>query len=253
MVKLFTCCLLLFISFNSLSQALTDDEKAHITSFIEAIKNKDFKKLMPFISFPIERVYPVPDIQNEIEFVYRYDEIFDDSITQIIVNSDVDIDWEKVGWRGIMLNSGDLWLDEYDWVIRRINVQSKVERERRKTLIAFDKSTIHESLKGFEEPIMLLKTKKHIIRIDALEDEIYRYAVWPIKSSMSEKPDLIINNGSLEYMGSGGNHEYQFHNGEYSYTCQINAMGTVETPPANLLIEKNGVEIMFEAAEIIHN
>lgn len=253
MVKLFTCYFLLFISFNSLAQPLTDDEKAHITSFIEAIKNKDFKKIMPFISFPIERVYPVPDIKNEVEFVYRYDEMFDDSITQLIVNSDIEKDWNKVGWRGIMFNNGDLWLDEYSWTIKRINVQSTMELNRAIALINYDKSIIHESLKKYQVPVMVLETKKHIIRIDLIENDNYRYAVWPNFVLMNEKPDLIIQNGILEYTGTGGNHQYEFTNGEYKYYCQINYLGTEDTPPANLLIEKNGVEILFEPAEIIHN
>ena len=253
MVKLFACFILFFISFNFFAQALTDDEKAHISTFIEAIKQKDFEMLMPFISFPIERTHPVPDIKNVDEFVYRYDELFDDSITQLIVNSDIEKDWSKVGWRGIMFNNGDLWLDEYNWLIRRINIQSKVELDRMNDLINYEKSTIHESLKEFDTPEMILETKKHLIRIDYTGNEYYRYTVWPINTSMSQKPDLIITKGTLEYMGSGGNHQYEFTNRNYRYICQINVLGTSETPPANLLIEKNGTEILFESAEITHN
>lgn len=253
MVKLFACSFLIFISFTFFAQPLTDDEKTHISNFIEAIKQKDFESLMPFISFPIERTHPVPDIKNVDEFVYRYDELFDDSITELIVNSDIEKDWSKVGWRGIMFNNGDLWLDEYNWHIRRINIQSKVEVNRMYDLINYEKSTIHESLKKFDRPIMILETKKHLIRIDYSENDDYRYAVWPVNTAMHQKPDLIINKGTLEYMGSGGNHQYEFTNGDYKYICQINIIGADDTPPANLLIEKNGTEILFEPAEITHN
>lgn len=253
MVKTFILLLLFFVSYNSIAQPLSDEEKTKISQLIEAIREKNYKALMPFISLPLDRQHPVPDINNESEFIYRYDEIFDDSITQLIVNSDIDKDWSKVGWRGIMFNNGDLWLDEYNWTIKRINVQTSSEREKANTLINYDKSIIHESIKEYQTPVMVLETKKYIVRIDLLEDDNYRYAVWPVFALMNEKPDLIIENGSLEYMGSGGNHQYRFTNGEYVYTFHINKMGEEGAPPANLIVEKNGKEIINEPAEIVEN
>ena len=253
MVKILALFLLGLFSFNSIAQTLSDKEKTKISELIEAIKEKNYKALMPFISLPLDRQHPVPDINNESEFIYRYDEIFDDSITQLIVNSDIDKDWSKVGWRGIMFNNGDLWLDEYNWTIKRINVQTSSERKKANTLINYDKSIIHESIKEYQTPVMVLETKKYIIRIDLIEDDNYRYAVWPVFALMHEKPDLIIENGSLEYMGSGGNHQYEFTNGDYKYICRINIISEEDAPPANLIVEKIGKEIVNEPAEIIKN
>ena len=52
-------------------------------------------------------------------------------------------------------------------------------------------------------------------------------------------------------MLSGGNHQYKFNNGEYKY--QISQLATAETDPSNLIVEKNGAEILFAPAEIIRN
>lgn len=245
--------LALLIGTYSHSQELTPQDKTAISNFTEAVKVKDLKKLMPFIAFPIKREYPLPDIKNEAELIYRYDELFDDSITNIIANSNVDKDWSRVGWRGFMLNGGGVWIQDVDYKLISINIQSKEEREKRRAIINYDKVSLHASLKEFESPVMVLKTEKLYIRIDELKDEMYRYAVWPINSPLSSKPDLVISNGTIEYMGSGGNHQYKFNNGEFEYKCQINQLGTAETPPANLIVEKSGAEILYAPAEIIRN
>ena len=242
-----------FLGMNGYSQDLQPDQKAEISNFIAAVKIRDFQKLIPYFSFPIERAYPLPDIKNEVEFINRYDELFDDSITAIIVKSDPNKDWKIVGWRGFMLNNGDLWMSDSDYKVIRINAQSKAERETRQEIIKYDKSVIHESLREFEEPILVLKTSKHMVRIDALKDDLYRYAAWPLNSDISTKPDLINTEGTLEYQGSGGNHQYQFTNGEFVYTLRFNNVGSEDVPPATLIVEKSGVEILSQPAQIIRN
>lgn len=242
-----------FFGMNGYSQDLQPDQKAEISNFIAAVKTRDFQKLIPFFSFPIEREYPLPDIKNEVEFINRYDELFDDSITALIVNSDPNKDWKIVGWRGFMLNSGDLWMSDTDYKIIRVNAQSKAERETRKEIIRYDKSVIHESLREFEAPILVLETSKYMVRIDALKDDLYRYAAWPLNASISEKPDLINKEGTLEYQGSGGNHQYQFTNGEFVYTLRINYVGTEDMAPATLIVEKSGVEILSQPAQFVRN
>ena len=68
---------------------------------------------------------------------------------------------------------------------------------------------------------------------------------------MTEKPDLIVNNGRWEPDGSGGNHRYVFVNGRYKYECWINVLGTNETPPADLKVYKNNKEIVAQPAQLI--
>ena len=252
-MKLIYLLLFALLSSTSFAQEMTPQDKASISNFIEAIKSKDLVKLMPHISFPIKREFPLPDIKNEVEFIYRYNELFDDSITKVIANSNVDKDWSKVGWRGFMLHNGDVWIQEVDYKLSGLNLQSKAEREKRMAIIKHDKATIYPAIKDYESPVMVIQTGKRYVRIDEMKDEVYRASVWPANASTSAKPELILLDGTLEYMGSGGNHQYEFKSGEFVYKCQINVVGTEETPPANLIVEKNGAEMMFEAAEIIRN
>jgi len=252
-MKLIYPIIFALLSSTGYAQELTTQDKESLTNFIEAVKSKDFKKLMPHISFPIKREYPLPDIKNEVEFIYRYTELFDDSITKVIANSNIDKDWSRVGWRGFMLNNGDIWIQEVDYKLTAVNLQSKVEREKRAAIIKYDKATLHPSINEYEYPVIALKTGKYYIRIDEMQNEVYRAAVWPVNEFTNAKPEFIVLDGKLEYMGSGGNHQYVFENGELVYKCQINILGTSETPPANLLVEKNGAEIMFTPDEIIRN
>jgi len=64
-----------------------------------------------------------------------------------------------------------------------------------------------------------------MIRVDELKNGKYRYASWPINSKMSEEPDAVINNGRVIYEGNGGNHRYEFVNGNYTYECSITVVG----------------------------
>ena len=112
------------------------------------------------------------------------------------------------------------------------------------------KNIIHESIRDFKETKLILKTEKYKIRIDKMNDGTYRYASWTKSAEVSEKPDLIINNGKMIYYGSGGNYSYEFFNGEYKYECAVNIIGTESTPPAYLIIYKNNTRILQEDAYI---
>ncbi len=231
------------------SQELKKDDYETVKTFVDYIKNNDIDKLKTIIAYPLKREYPLSDIDNEIEFEKRYNEIFDDSLKNKIISSNIGTDWSTVGWRGIMLNNGDLWLD-YDGRLLSINYQSGFERDKRIELIENDKISIHESLKDFKEPILIIETKKFKIRIDKLNNTKYRYASWSIDSKMSEKPDLIIKDGNWIPEGSGGNHRYEFINGNYKYDCIINVLGADDTPPAELVVYQDDKEILNEQGQI---
>lgn len=240
--------LLMIFKLNS-AQISEEDQHELVENFVELIKNHDLDKLKSQIIFPLRRDYPLPDIKNEIDFIKRFADIFDNTLIAEIVNSDYKNDWDSVGWRGVMFNHGMLWLD-YDGRIIAVNYQSKKEKEH---LISIDKKFIHSSVSEYLQPKLLLETKKFRIRIDELTNGDYRYTSWSVNSKMSEKPDLVIKNGIWLPDGSGGNNHYEFVNGAYKYVCSINVMGTEETPPADLKVFKNGIEILYQSAIIERN
>ncbi len=252
MKKIILAVLLISMVNFAYSQEQTLDKRYRpvVTGFINAVKSGNIEKLSSKIRYPLNRTYPIPPIKNKQEFVKRYKEVFDDNLTKKIVNSKVEADWNDVGWRGIMLLNGELWLDT-DGKLIAINHQSRLEAKEQARLINVDKSSLHPSISNFTQPVLIFETAQYRIRIDDLGSNNYRYASWPIKSKMSDKPKLILTNGKFTPDGSGGNHNYQFKSGDYLYTCFITVIGEKGTPPAQLVISKAGKEILSQPAKKI--
>lgn len=234
---------------DSYSQLSKTEYEDVVEYFVNCIKNSDIDNLDSIISYPIERPYPIPSIKNKQELKKRYSEIFDDSLTSIISNSNIKKDWTDMGWRGIMLYSGIVWLD-YDGRFIMSNYKSENEKLIEEKWINYQRDLLHSDLKEFKKPIHIIETNRFIVRIDQLENNDYRYASWSIDSDISNKPDLIINNGVWNPDGNGGNHHFTFTNGEYSYTVYVNVLRSDETPPFNLVVSKNEKVILSQPAEL---
>lgn len=253
MKKIFLSFLLICTTSLIYAQDQTLDKKYHpiVADFIKLVKSGNVQKLSSKIKYPLNRAYPISPIKNKQEFVKRYKEVFDDNLIKKIINSKVETDWSDVGWRGIMLLRGELWLD-IDGKLTAVNHQSKLEAKEQARLINVEKNSVHPSIRNFEQPVLVLETAQYRIRIDDLGNNNYRYAAWPIKSKMSDKPKLILTNGKFKPDGSGGNHNYQFKSGDYVYTCFIIVMGEKDAPPAQLVITKAGKQILYQPAKKIN-
>ncbi|SHF25910.1 hypothetical protein [Pedobacter caeni] len=250
-MKKLIATLLLILNFSLVfGQGIKPEYERVISDFINCVKSGNRKKLADKIAFPFERQYPIPDIKNKTEFLRRYKEVFDDQLIKMILDSKPSADWTDVGWRGIMLFRGDLWLD-YDGRLVAVNYQSEAEKKKRTALIEMEKNQLHRSIKQFEIPVQLLETSKFKIRIDDLGEGNYRYASWSLKNKMSDQPDLILKNGKFISEGSGGNHRFEFKSGDYVYDCLIMVMRGKDTPPAMLTIYKGDKEILSQAAKVI--
>ena len=149
-----------------------------------------------------------------------------------------------------MLLNGQLWID-YDGKILGVVYQSKVESIEKEKLINAERKSLHPSIKEYKQPIHILETTKFRIRIDDLGNGKYRYTSWSINNKMSEKPDIILDNGEYIPEGSGGNHTYEFKNKEFIYDCAIIVMGEDVSPPARLTIYKGDKEIISQKAQIV--
>jgi len=222
-----------------------------ITEFINIIKDQNMEELCNRISFPFERKYPLPDIKSKDEFLGRYHEVFDDSLIKIITRSNPESDWSFGGWRGIMFLHGELWLDYEVGTLKSVSYQSKFEIKRRAELIDSEKKDLYLEIRDFKEPVLLLETDRYRIRIDDLGKWNYRYASWPIKNSMREKPEIVLKKGKLQFVGSGGDHYFEFRHGDFSYECSIDFTGPDDIPPATLTVKKGGKVIISQNAKII--
>ena len=250
MRKLIYFAFIIFSIQNSFGQDLKPEYQKFVKSFIANIKSNNKEGVATFISFPLGREYPIPAVKNKTDFIKRYDQIFDATLKKEIINSNPAKDWSEMGWRGIMLGQGDIWMDTTGKIIT-INYQSQAEIDFKNKLISSEKGKLHPSIATFKAPVYILETSKFRIRIDDLGNENYRYASWSIKNPMSEKPDLVITNGKWISDGSGGNSHFEFKKGAYLYECYIIIIGTSDSPPAQLTISQNDKEILNQDAKIV--
>lgn len=248
-INIFLIVLIFCHSFVS-GQDLKPEYQKFIKTFISNVKNDKKEAVSNMISYPFKREYPIPEIKNKAEFVKRYTEIFDSTLRDEIIKSNPANDWSEMGWRGIMLNQGTIWIDT-DGRLISINYQSKFESDLKNKLIAADKTKLHPSIAKFKAPECVLETSKFRVRIDDLGNNNYRYASWSIKKEMNEEPDLIIPKGQLILDGNGGNHRYEFKKGQYIYECNISPLREKGTAPANLTIYQNKKVILSQDAEIV--
>ncbi|MCC9017759.1 hypothetical protein [Flavobacterium lipolyticum] len=160
---------------NTSGQDLKPEYQKFVKKFIDNVKNDRKEAVAEAIKYPLRRDNPIPSIKNKAELVKRYAEIFDTELKAEISQSDATKDWSEVGWRGIMLNQGTLWMDT-DGKVFSINYQSKVESDLKNKLIASEKSKLHPSIAKFKEPQIIIETSKFRVRIDDLGNDTYRYA-----------------------------------------------------------------------------
>lgn len=248
-INVFFIVLIFCSSFVS-GQDLKPEYQKFIKKFISNIKNDKKEAVANMISYPFKREYPIPAIKDKADFIKRYSEIFDVKLKSEVIKSNPAKDWSEVGWRGIMLNQGTIWIDT-DGRLISINYQSKFESDLKNKLIAADKIKLHSSIAKFKAPECVLETSKFRVRIDDLGNDNFRYASWSIKKGMNQEPDLVISNGKWFQEGTGGNHRFEFKKGQYIYECYISPMREKGTAPARLTIYQNKKVILSQDAEIV--
>jgi hypothetical protein len=218
-----------------------------VKNIVNVFKSENISSISKLVSYPLEREYPIPPIRNESEFIARFNQLFDHDLRRAIVSSNIARDWNEVGWRGIMLNDGDIWLD-YDGKIMSINYQSKAEKNLKNYISARGRGSLHRSVNAYAQSIIQWNTKRFYIRVDDVGQGQLRYAAWPVGTKTTDKPDIVLLNGELVFDGSGRNHRYIFKNGDFSYQLNINALNAGELLPGTLEVYKGNKRLLSEAA-----
>lgn len=221
-----------------------------VKSFIAPFKTQDIAAITAFIEFPLYRPYPIENIQDSTEFASRFEEFFDAELISEITASDPEKNWRKMGYQGIMLNKGSLWLDPYERKLISVNHKNPKTNRLLERATVLQKANLHSSLRDFETAVLLMTTEKFTIRIDRLKDGEYRYASWGRSKKMNQKPDLVLVGGSKSFEGSGGNHSYSFTHKNYTYICQIYVLG-FKNIPAELQVYKGKTLFHAEVANKI--
>ena len=248
--------LLLFLSVFQFSYGqsnrLDSTKLSHIKKVIELFKRGNVNSISGVVEYPLRRDYPIPSVKNEMEFKLRFNEIFDQSLIDRLANSKMD-EWSDMGWKGIMFDNGVIWLNSNEGKIIAVNEQSNFEKKQIKNLLKKDKVQLHSSLQKFQSPTYKLRTKNYLIRIDKLADYKYRFASWKIGGEEWQKPDIVLNNGQIEYQGSAGNEIFTFINENYTYKIHRNILSFVASSDFTLKVTKNGMLILSEDGILIED
>ena len=213
-----------------------------IRKVINTIKGDSEKKIASLVKYPLAMSYPVPDINNEEEFIERFDEVFDEAILEKIASSSTD-DWNTVGWRGIMFDNGMVWL-EYDGLIKAVNYQSEKEKQIQKELIEKERTTLHISVQEFMQPLHHVYIDNDIVRVDKMPDDSFRLVIWKDKDA-TQLPDLVISNGVIEFHGSGGGASYLFKDNNYTYDFGDPYIGSKADPAIPYLEIYEGDNLIY--------
>ena len=229
---------------------LNDEQIERVKTIIALFKENNIDKISNQINYPLYREYPIPPIKDKEAFKQRFNEVFDSILIDKIANSKLE-QWSAMGWQGIMLDNGMVWVGYSDAIITAVNYESDFEKKLREALIAKDKETLHPSLKTLVSPSYKIQTKKYHIRIDELTNYKYRYASWKMGEKESSKPDIILTDGEKVFEGSGGNHVFTFVSNNYTYKVYRNVPGYRNTPDVRLYIMKDGEEILKEEGKLI--
>ena len=146
--------LLIFCSGFIFAQDSEIDYQKLVKKFIDNVKNDKKEAIADAVVYPLEREYPIPDIENKTDFIKRYSEIFDTTLKNEIVKSTPAKGWTDMGLRGIMLIHGNIWLDT-EGRLTAVNYQSKAETELRNKIIAAQKKSLDPSIAFFQTPICI--------------------------------------------------------------------------------------------------
>jgi hypothetical protein len=152
------------------------------------------------ILYPVSIKYPL-EIRNEAELLEHWDLVFDDVLVSKIANSKIS-DWSKVGWRGVMLENGVVWLDEESKKIITTNYTTKKGQQVFDEFTADIKKTLHPSVSEYRKNKMDLVSAKYRLRLDWLDDKVLRLALWESGQDISSKPQVSIESEEWRYEGS---------------------------------------------------
>lgn len=230
------------------AQELSALEKHAIRSFVNDLQYGRKELVADAISYPIGRIYPLPPVEDEEEFIALYNEFFDDKLVDSISTGE----WDRVGWRGIMCANGAIWGDIDDeglFYVRSFNYKTKAEKDRCKAYIEEIRGRLYHQLRDFQTPELVIRTNKFTVRIDNMPDGSIRYASWSNNSPMTSKPDLVLSSGKHWTEGSMHVSYYEFTNGDYSY--MISEYGNLDYD-YTLTVQHNGETILEEYGTVIY-
>ena len=221
-----------------------------VTGFRQAVGTGDPRMISQWVRYPLSRRYPLRPIEDAKDCMARFTELLPAPfLAQVAASSDGD--WQQVGFRGVMFDSGRVWLDDQQRM-RALNRSSEAEIARRDGIVERDRIALVASLQEYDEPVLRWQTKTYRLRIDRMGDGQLRFTSWRRGSPLDAMPDLELLSGVHEFDGSGGNHHYEWKDGERSYRCVITLLGSYESEPFELEVRRGKEVLQSEAGAVFY-
>lgn len=193
----------------------SDSLPATVKNVVKAVADNDSASFALLVSYPLQRPYPLHDIDNAQQMRDYYSTIVDATLRKAIIASNPE-KWSKFGWRGWSLDNGKyLWVDEslYD-----IPYLSRRETALRDSLMAAEINSIPEAMRKGYTPVgcLLASDDKTVYRIDAATDpdvkanRSYRLSVYPQGKNLKIQPRQVYY-GEKIVEGTAATTSYVFH------------------------------------------
>ena len=234
-------------SLTAQEDGLSETEKAAIGKMKELMRTRQKELIAEHIAYPFYReAYFDYVIQNTQEFLEVFDRIFDEKkIEQFCLSEWSDYRHPLTEERSLCGNNGKFYamLSPKNELIITRSTHSDSEKQYLETLIEKDRQQLHESLRGYEEPVWIVYAGKYRIRIDRMPNGKLRYASWNKDKPISAPADLVIIGG--EYGGARWGDSYTFKNGEYTYIVWSNVIGPADGPFEALKVFKGDKRILY--------
>lgn len=198
---------------DSIEQA--DSIPESVKKLVKAVADDDSDGFAKLVSYPLQRPYPLHDIETPEQMSEYYHNLVDDSLRNVIIKAGAE-KWSEYGWRGWSLDDGRyIWVDEnvYD-----VNYVSNSEMRNLDSLRRVEIESIAPEIREGWRPMMCLKSSESgkVYRVDtrtsgpAEESNHYRLAVYGSDADLAALPAQLLE-GEMEVEGSAGSVSYHFH------------------------------------------
>ena len=186
---------------------------AAVKNLVRAVADNDSVGFAALVSYPLQRPYPLRDIDDASEMENYYSTLIDDSIKRVMTESGPD-KWSEYGWRGWSVCDGEyVWVDStlYD-----IPYVSGRERKELDEVRRQDISTLAPELREGWEPVAAMRSEDgRLWRIDARNnsdtsaDGNLRLMMYDADADVHDLPQSTMS-GRLVTEGSALEHNYTF-------------------------------------------
>lgn len=183
-----------------------------IKRLVKAVAEDDSVSFASLVSYPLQRPYPLHNIETPAQMTGYYSVMVDDSLRRVLTESHPG-DWEEYGWRGWALKRGEyVWIDSELYAVDYLSAR---ERQMLDSLTKTEMSSLPGDYGAGWLPEMCLQTDgdNAVMRIDSKKDDSliprYRLLIYPAGSDLRSAPAYTLN-GYRDTEGTAGTRVYMF-------------------------------------------